>query len=159
MPPRPEPPELLPFNGDWRAFEGMLWTIFQRDVIRADLRYDNRSVNARRMPETNRRWASFWHLVSEGPVEDERTPDLDRCARLPWVRWVIENADTHPDIHVWRNRRRGETNILMWYAERYLVVVSDRRDYLLLKTAYCTTRSRRIQTLRRERDEWHAQNG
>ena len=68
------------------------------------------------------------------------------------IRRVSENATTHPAIDEWQNRRRTERNTLLWYREEYLVVMAQRRDYLLLKTAYCTERSGRIAGLRRERD-------
>ena len=48
------------------------------------------------------------------------------------------NSDTHPEINKWRNARRRKINALLWYREEYLVVLSQREDYRLLKTAYVT---------------------
>ena len=67
---------------------------------------------------------------------------------------MIENAESHPEIYEWRNERRGEINALLWYREEYLVVIAQRRNYWLLKTAYCTERRRRIADLRRDRDAY-----
>ena len=148
-------PDLLPFSaygGDWRAYEDALHDIFLREIARGGLRFGAWPVNCRRIPETGGRWASFWHLVQEGRIEDDRTPDLRRCERIRWVRWVIEHAGTHPDIDHWQNTRGTETNSLLWYREEYLVVLAQRRDYWLLKTAYCTVQTGRIAKLRRERD-------
>ena len=111
------------------------------------------------MPETAGRWALFWHLVQEGRVEDERTPVLRRCERLRWVRWVIEKASVHPEIEEWQNTRGGETNTLLWYREEYLVVLAQRRDYWLLRTAYCTDQPHRVRLLRQERDRFHRAAG
>ncbi len=151
------PPDLLLFNdfgGKWEAYEHALHRIFLDEIARAGLEFRGLRVGCRRIPETAGRWASFWHLIQEGYVEEERTPDLRRCERLRWVRWVIENAKTNPDIDEWQNRRNYEINTLLWYREEYLVVLTQRQDYWLLKTAYCTDKTRRIDQLRRERDNF-----
>jgi hypothetical protein len=149
------PPDLVSFDafrGDWTAYEAALHCIFLADIAGARLQFGGIAVGCRRDPEVAGRWASFWHLVQEGRVEDDRTPDLRRCERIRWVRWVIENAATHPRIDEWQNTRGTKVNTLLWYSEQYLVVLTQRRDYWLLKTAYCTERSGRIRQLRRERD-------
>lgn len=149
------PPALIAFdefNGDWRRYEDALYAVFLQDILRYDLRFRGAKVTARRNPEHERKWAGFWHLISEGRIEDDRLPDLRRCERLTWIRWIIENADSHAEIDVWENRRGRETNTLLWFQEDYLVVLSARAQNFLLKTAYCTERDHRIRKLRRERD-------
>jgi len=149
------PPDLLPFSafdGDWNAYENELHQIFMAEIARANLRFRGQRVSYRRIPEAAGRWASFWHLVQEGRIEEDRTPDLRRCERIRWVRWVIDNGVTHSEIHEWKNSRGTEVNTLLWYREEYLVVLARRRDYWLLKTAYCTEKSGRIKQLRKERE-------
>jgi hypothetical protein len=99
------PPNLLlfeSFSGDWKAYEAELYRVFLFDIAKAGLQLHGAPVNCRRIPEAQGRWASFWHLVQEGPVENDRLPDLRRCERIRWVRWMIENASTHPDIDEWQ---------------------------------------------------------
>ncbi len=79
-------------------------------------------------------------------------PDLRRCERIRWVRWVIENATSHAEIDIWQNTRVTEINTLLWLREEYLVVLGQRQGYWLLRTAYCTEKSGRIAQLRKERD-------
>ncbi len=151
------PPDLITlaaFNGDWAAYEDALHEVFINEIARGGLIFDGLGVSCRRIPESGNRWASFWHLIQEGRIEDDRTPDLRRCERIRWVRWVILNAGAEPAIDVWRNQRKSESSILLWYREEYLVVLSARQGYHLLKTAYCTEQSRRIEQLRRERDAY-----
>jgi hypothetical protein len=124
----------------------------------ADLLREMKGFGARRHPEAAGRWASFWYLVQEGPVEDDRLPDLRRCERIRWVRWVIENAGTHAEIGEWQEVRGTQIDTLLWYREEYLVVLAQRQGYWLLKTAYCTTQRGRIEKKRRERDAYLAQN-
>jgi hypothetical protein len=66
--------------------------------------------------------------VQEGRVEDDRTPDLRRCERIRWVRWIIESAATHAEIDEWQISRETEINMLLWYRKEYLVVLAQRRD-------------------------------
>jgi hypothetical protein len=156
------PPDLVLFNdfgGDWDAYETELHRIFLAQIAGAALQFRSLPVRCRRHPETGGRWASFWHLVQEGRIEDDRTPDLRRCERIQWVRWVIENAPTHSEIDAWQNTRGTEVNVLLWYREEYLVVLTRRNGYWLLKTAYCTERSGRIRQLRKERDAFWQTSG
>ena len=156
------PPGLLlfqDFGGDWSRYEKELNRVFTEKIVRGGLRFQNQRVSCRRIPETKGRWASFWHLIQEGHEEDERVPDLRRCERLPWIPWVIRNAESHPEIHKWQNTRRRETNTLLWYREEYLVVLSRRENYWLLKTAYVTEGEYRIIRLRKERDTWIKAHG
>jgi len=156
------PPDLLlfdAFGGDWTAYENELHRIFMEEIARGAIRFRDRPVNCRRIPEAGGRWASFWHLVQEGRVEDDRTPDLRRCERIRWVRWVIENGTTHTEIDEWQNTRGTEVNTLLWYREEYLVVLAQRRDYWLLRTAYCTAKAGRIRQLRKERDAFRQAGG
>ncbi len=151
------PPALLlldDFGGNWGAYEHELNRIFMCEIARASLEFRGLRIGCRRIPETAGRWASFWHLIQEGYVEEERTPDLRRCERLRWVRWVIENATTHSKIDEWQNRRQNRINTLLWYREEYLVVLAQRQGYWLLKTAFCTDQPFRVRQLCHERDEF-----
>lgn len=155
------PPDLLPlaaFGGNWGAYEAELYSIFMSDLAAGGVQFGGLRVGCRRNPETEGKWASFWHLVQEGRVEDDRLPDLRRCERIRWVRWVIENAVEHAEIDIWQNTRGTEVNTLLWYREEYLVVLGQRQDYWLLRTAYCTEGDLRIYKLRKERDAFRRAN-
>lgn len=112
------PPDLLlleDFSGDWEACVEELYHIFLNEIARADILFRNQEMSCLRRPETRGRWKSFWHLIQEGKAEEKRTPDFRRCERLQWVPWVINNAGRHPEIDEWSNKRRRETNTLLWY--------------------------------------------
>ncbi|MEY8095838.1 hypothetical protein AB9F29_00230 [Falsihalocynthiibacter sp. S25ZX9] len=148
-------PDLISFNdygGDWLRYEASLYAVFQSDILHHDLSFRGARVTARRNPEHERKWAGFWHLISEGRVEDDRLPDMRRCERLKWIRWIIENADSCQDIDVWENQRGSETSTLLWFREEYLVILSARSKNYLLKTAYCTVQGHKIRKLSKERD-------
>jgi hypothetical protein len=42
----------------------------------------------------NGKEATFWHLTSEGEVEENRDPDFGRCERIGWVRAILENLES-----------------------------------------------------------------
>lgn len=142
------------FGGNWDAYEQKLNEIFLGEIANAGLRFRGAEIRVRWLPKTEGKAASFWHLIQEGRVEDDRLPDFRRCERLRWVPWVINNATSHAEIDEWQNQRNGETNTLLWYREEYIVILGRRQGYWLLRSAYCTTQSRRVEQLRRERNEY-----
>ncbi|MGK6318704.1 hypothetical protein [Sphingomonas sp. DT-204] len=148
-------PALLPFAGDWKIYEDQLYAIFMNEIAKGGLVFRGDKVSCRRLPETAGRWAAFWHLIQTGPVEDDRLPDLRRCERLRWVKYVIEAWNTDADIEWWENQRGSETNVLLWLREEYLVILAKRDGYWLLKSAYETDRPHRIRSLKTERDRFH----
>ena len=146
-------PSLIEFEGEWNAYIDRVYEVYLSDFVRTKVSYKNSRVAVRREPESNGKGSGFWHCVSEGHDEDRRVPDLARCARVPWIRAIIENSE-HELIDVWENSRRGNTNILLWFNEEFLVVLSKRDGYVLLITAYSTDYERRRARLRAERDAY-----
>lgn len=144
-------PGLIEFGGEWNAFIDDVYAKFCDDLVHNRVSFQGTRVSVRRMPESNGKGYGFWHCVSEGQHEDARIPDLERCKRVCWIRAIIENHGD-PSISHWTNRRGTETNHLLWLREQYLVVLAERSDYYLLKTAYVTGREHTKAKLRRERD-------
>ena len=155
-------PQLLEFDGDWWSFVDSVYARFCDDLVHSKVTYRGRTVGVRRHPESRGKGYGFWHCVSEGGLEDERTPDLERCKRIGWIRAIIENASS-AEVDHWTNQRRGEKCHLLWFREEYLVVLAGRagrqagREYYLLKTAYLTDRPHTTRKLRAEREQ--ARNG
>ena len=84
--------------------------------------------------------ATFYHMTHKGDIENHREPDLRRMERIAWPRPLIDDSE-HPNLKVWRNIRRGrggkkERILILHTEERYLVVLDDRKDYILPWTAY-----------------------
>jgi hypothetical protein len=94
--------------------------------------------------------ATFWHMIQEGKVEDERIPDFRRCERIRWPKPIIErNSD--PLIKVWRNKRGREERVCLWLEqENYLVILADRGEYILPWTAYLVERPHQQRKLQKE---------
>ncbi|MDT4288884.1 hypothetical protein RO575_04895 [Methylomonas sp. MO1] len=148
-------PDLVLFCGDWQAYEDRVYSVYFETIIQSNLRFNNLPVRPRYTPETKGKHFGFWHMVQEGDVEEERTPDLRRCERIGWVSWVIENCIENSEISWWVEKRDNQNEIVIWIeAEQYVVVLSERRDYWLLKTSYLATKSGKIKQLERNRAKY-----
>jgi len=147
---------LADYDGDWKRYIEAVFADFFRDFIQSQPQFQGKWVRCRRDPIYDGKEAGFWHCVSEGRDEDERTPDLRRCERIGWIRAVIEHADDS-SVDVWTSKKKRTLRIHLWYDESYLVVLGIRKGYYQLITAHCTDRRHTQQRLRRERDR--ARNG
>lgn len=170
--PLPDPPPLLVWGGsDWPAYVEVLYQAFVQDFCSlAGVTFRGHRVTAPRMPEDQGKHASFWHVISEGKVEAERTPDPRRCERVPWIGWLVRRADNDPRLSWWENERRTsggrETHVVILFErERFVVVlarrhnVREQRSYLVLCTAYLVEYGRRFERMLAERDAWKASHG
>lgn len=158
----PEMIRLSDYDGDWKRYVDAVSAVFYRDFIESQPKFQGKWVRCRRDPTFEGKEAGFWHCASEGPNEATRTPSIERCERIGWIRSVISNSDDSRVDH-WTNRRHKKTRHLLWLDEEFLVVLEERsrkRDgfqYMQLITAYCTPEEPRKRKLRKERDE--ARNG
>ena len=84
-------------------------------------------MGVKRLPIRDGKEATFYHMTTTGKDEENRTLEIDRSERIPWARPLIE-SETHADLRVWTERKKGETRIHIWHhAEDYVVVISERR--------------------------------
>ncbi len=150
-------PGLIEFtDGNWDDYIDRVYHYFKMDFIVTNPFFRGQQINHRRYPEDdNGRHNAFWHLVQEGDVEDERTPDLRRCERIRWPRPIIEH-EAEDYILVWENERKGKTNICVFFYEKnYLVILGKRIGYLLLLSAYPIEYKNRKEKLLNEYKAYH----
>lgn len=168
----PNPPPLLPFNGsDWGAYVESLYLAFCSDFCTPPgVIFQGQRVTAPRLPVDQGKHASFWHVISDGPIEKDRIPNPRRCERVPWIGWLIRHAESDPRISWWENERttkRGpEKRVLILYAEqRFVVVLGPRVNkatnsaYIVLISAYFIESDRRLEALLAERAAWRQAQG
>jgi hypothetical protein len=155
-------PELVEFaahGGDWHAYEEALYACFRADFIDSTPRYPGRRWAMKRHPEYKGKEATFWHIISEGPQEATRLPDLRRCERIRWPRSIIDACQTQR-IRLWEQRRGAEKRIAIATPDfGYLVVLADRGSYVLLWTAFVVDREHQRRKLHREFLEWSRAQG
>jgi hypothetical protein len=130
-------PELIPFDGDWSTYVDAIYRVFYDDFLRHRPVFQGRLVNVRTDPRDQGKIAGFWHAISEGPSELDRTPDLRRCERVRWIRAIIE-AGQDQAVCVWVEKRGSDRRIHVALEDfSYLVVLADRRSYVQFITAFC----------------------
>lgn len=128
----------------WNQYLDAIYQRYVHSVAHANLTFQGQPVHCQFRPEAFGKHFAFWHIIQEGSggrSEDERTPDPRRCERIDWIAWAIRKAPLKADwIRVFPQTKRGrEQPWAIWLHEaRYVVILWERRDYFLLKTAFCT---------------------
>jgi hypothetical protein len=138
----------------WNTYLGALYLVYRRTLVEADLTFRDLPIQYRRTPDATGKHIAYWHLVQEGYPEEHRTPDIERCRRLLWVSWVIQNAGQNTAVRVFpQTRRHGEKTWALWlFGHGYVVILAERSAYYLLKTAFLVSEDKREEL---ERD-WEA---
>jgi len=137
------------FAGSWERYENEVYAVFYRDFVESSPLLEGLRVCITKQLIRGKE-RTFWHCIQEGNVEEDRTPDLRRCERMPWIRAVIEHVDD-PMVRQWSNRRGGNVRRLLWVEQaEYLVVLEARRTHWMLLTAYCASREHTKRKLRKE---------
>lgn len=148
------PPDPIIYSGrtgEWDDYQERLFDIFQQTVVNGKLIFLGLPVKVRWFEPFKGKHFTFWHLISEGEKESERTPDLRRCERIGWIQWCINNYESHPDIVYGVDEYSSqEKDYRIWYEKGgYLIVLSKRNGYFLLKTAYLP-RPRKVMQLQKD---------
>ena len=133
-------PPLMEFNeygGDWKVYLDAIYAVFRQDFVTSKPSFRGHRLGLKRYPEYDGKEATFWHMISEGSVEEERTPDFRRCERIRWPRPLIER-EAEIEVLVWTESRASNDDRIHIYLpdERYLVVLADRGNYILPWTAF-----------------------
>lgn len=151
------PPELIllnDYNGDWPSYLEAIYQSYLDDVVNAKLKYNKLPVKFQFRPLYEGKGFAFWHTISEGEKEENRTADLRRCERITWIAWMIKNSTATTKVTTWENKRGKNHHIVLFFeAESYVVILAKRNGYYLFKTAYVTTPQRKKQLIK-ERKEY-----
>ena len=155
-------PALIPFSdydGKWSSYCQAIYSVFHRDFIASKPAYPSKRFAMKRYPEYDGKEATFWHLISEGREEEERTPDMRRCERIAWPKPIIEALSTG-SVRVWKNARGRNERILLAVEDfSYVVVLDEREDYVLLWTAFYVEYANKRRRMQLEFEEWTRKNG
>lgn len=158
-------PALVEFDGNWNAFDAYVervYAVFVADFVkRKPPEVNGKRISLRRHPEFQGKSFTFWHLVTEGKVEENRAPDVERCRRIGWPRPILERATDRQELRVWTNKRGNDQRVLIALPDfSYVVVLQERQDkeeqrrYFLLLTAYPVEQEHRREKLRIEQEAW-----
>lgn len=131
--------ELSLFHGDVNAYTEALYKIFKRDFIENELYYQGKKVEIIHEQYYNGKERSFWHIISEGGKDEERTPISRRAETITWAKALIVEETDCEEYKSWI-KFHDKTNKFRHYiwcsAVNYLVILEDRGTYYKLITAY-----------------------
>lgn len=138
------------YEGNWERYLEAIYNYFKQDFIDNRPYFRGRRLGLKKHPLEQGKEATFWHFIQEGPSENDRIPDIRRCERIRWPNPVIENA-YEPVIKIWENKRNNDKRILLWLeGQEYLVILAERKGYLLPWTAYLVIEEHRKKKLQKE---------
>lgn len=139
----PEPlPAIIPFSNfnNWDRYLDALYQIYMDELVNAQLTFNGLPIRYRFKPPTNDKGFGFWHIISEGDKEDDRLPSFERCEKIRWIPWMIQEFGEDPDIVLIHSDRGSSKNVVLWNMRiHYAVILSERNGYYLLLSAYPTT--------------------
>lgn len=144
-------PELITHDGgEWEPYLESVYLRFRQDFVPCRSTCLGRRIGINRRLVNSKEW-TFWHLVQEGRVEDDRVPDFRRCERIAWPLAIMGAAGTERVVY-WEKQVTGDPRLLIALPDFSYVVVAGTRNagYCHLITAYCVTGERRRGKLRRE---------
>lgn len=134
------PPLVLLNDHPANEYLDVVYKIFERDFEHSKPTFASYEVRLKRHPISKGKSATFWHMVSEGEIESERTPDIRRCERIGWIKPIMEKFSPNQpnnDIVWWIEKRRNEERFHLALKDfSYLVVIASRGEYVLPWTAF-----------------------
>lgn len=149
---------LSTYGGDFNRYLEAIYAIFCTDFVDSKPVYAGKRLGLKRHPVIQGKEATFWHMISEGSDEAERLPDLRRCEHIRWPRPIIENASDSV-IKIWRETRGSSQRIHLWFsAAEYLVVLDERKDFILPWTAYPVERKSQQEKLEKRWERYREGN-
>lgn len=137
-------------GGDWNRYLAAVYEVFRTDFVDSSPAMAGKRCGLRHPELVEGKEGTFWHIITEGKIEGERLPDLRRCERIRWPRPVIESVGKG-EIRCWHSRRDGDRRIIIALEDfSYLIILTNRKSYVLLLTAFPVEREKRRDKLRRE---------
>ena len=127
------------FHGDLNAYKEALYRIFVRDFLSIELLYNGKKVDVIHEKLYENKERSFWHIISEGDVDVNRTPISWRAEALPWAKPLIEEDGCCIHYRCWikyHDRTKRNRHYIWCTAINYMVILEDRDTYYKLITAY-----------------------
>lgn len=145
------------YGGDYKAYIDAIYRVFSIDFIRRKAHFGSNEIRLKFNPLFQERAYTFYHMTHEGENENERTPDLRRCERMPLARPTITKTEEY-GLRFWEQERNGKHRICIWLdvddGENYFVILDVRKTYVLLWTAFYATYTNTAAKKAKEYQEW-----
>lgn len=143
-------PELILMSDHRNNFElyfDAVYEAFREDFVHDKPVFRGVKLRLKAIPYVDGRECTFYHITHTGNIETERIPDFRRMERIKYSAFMINNS-VHPTLKVWENKRGKDERVLIFDEnEGFLVVLSKRKDKLVLWTAYYIEQNHRRRKL------------
>lgn len=138
-------PPLFSFN-DYPNSEyiDIIYSSFKNDFLDNEVYYFKEKIHCDYRLEDGK-VCTFWHIVTNKLITNNRDLDIARSARIKWPKPIIEFFNDK-DINIWEKTKKGKRRIYFCPNDwSYLVVVEKRKNkrpsnpspyYLVLYTAF-----------------------
>jgi hypothetical protein len=143
-------PDTYTFDGDWFTYVEVLYRCYLDHFVTNASYWRGKRVGVRHEPATNGKAFTFWHITCGLDANgDVNPPDMERCARIGWVKALIEADATK--VLTWEQRRGRDRNLAIALPDfSFIVFLAERRAYAVLLTAYYVSSRGRRDKYRRE---------
>lgn len=81
-------PDLIKLNdyqGNWPSYVEKLYACFVKDFKVDGVNYEEKRVGFIAEPFYQGKEFSFWHMITEGKIEEERIPDMLSVTLIIWL--------------------------------------------------------------------------
>ena len=124
------------YGGNFTLYNNAVYAVFVNDFIKNRPEFRGKRLGIKKHPLIDGKEYTYYHFTHSGDIEIERKPDLRRMERIGYPKPIIDFSDDEK-LKVWRNKRGTNERILLLHEdEKYLIVLEDRKDYILPWTAY-----------------------
>jgi hypothetical protein len=142
--------ELIHFGGDFNKYNAAVYGVFKEDFVINKPAFEGKKLRLKAHPYIDGKEYTYYHFTHSGDIENDRVPDMRRMERIGFPKPMIDFSKCE-ELKVWRNKRGTKERILILHeVEKYLVVLEDRKGYILPWTAYYLEHSYRIRRLLKE---------
>lgn len=150
----PEIIEMNDFGGDYHAFNEAVYQIFKNDFVLNKPVFNGKKLGLKKHPIVDGKAYTYYHFTHSGDIENDRKPDFRRMERMGYPKPII-NSSKCVTLKVWRNKRGTKDRIVILHeAEKYVVVLDDRKDYILPWTAYFIEYKNQLRRFLKEYDKY-----
>lgn len=141
---------------DYHEYEDAVYNAYEISYGSKHFSYNGMPIYQKKMPLFKDKPCTFWHIISSGPEETSRIPDLRRYERVQWPGFILSYCVNQcSKLLIWETTRKTKNRVLLWCKDiDYLVVLDKRKDFYLFWTAYPVTYERKKYTLQAEYDAY-----
>lgn len=142
------------YEGNFALYNEAVYAVFKNDFVKNGPVFQKKKLALKAHPFIDGKEYTYYHFTHSGNIETERIPDIRRMERIGFPKPMIDFSDDER-LKVWRNQRGTSERILILHeTERYLVVLEERKNYILPWTAYLIENDSRLRRLLAEYQDY-----